>query len=151
MWMGLYPGQGWGSRAWKQVRGERERNLSPGGAFGALLGTLPAQSVRPGPGGVGAMAAPLTQGALFCCSSASGRAEARTLPSGRLTTPPCPGLCSLVPPCIVVPMTPCCLHRVVRLAGAMSRREASHPDPCLRGGCRGGGPGLSSSLWVNFT
>lgn len=30
MWTGLYPGQGWGNRAWKGVRGERESNLSPG-------------------------------------------------------------------------------------------------------------------------
>lgn len=149
--MGLYPGQGWGSRAWKRVRGERERNLSLGGAFGARFGTLTVQSVRPGPGGMGSVAAPLTQGAPCCCSSASGRAGARTVPGGHLTTPPRPGLCSLVPPCIVVPMTPRCPHQVVRLAGATWRGEASHPDPRLRGGCRGGDPGLSNSLGANFT
>lgn len=145
MWTGLYPGQG-------MERGERgESNLSLGGAFGTPFGTLPFQRVRPDPGGAGAVAAPLAQGALCCCASASGRAEAWTLPGGHLTTLLRPGLCSLVPPRIAGPMTPRCPHQVVRLSEATWRGEDSHPDPRLRGGCRGGGPGLSSSLWADFT
>lgn len=145
---------GWASTlagAWKGVRGERESNLSLGGAFGTPFGTLPFQRVRPDPRGAGAVAALLAQGALCCCASASGRAEAWSLPSGHLTTSLRPGLCSLVPPRIAGPMTPWCPHQVVRLSEATWRGEDSHTDLCLRGGCRGGGPGLSSSLWADFT